>query len=421
MKCLTKAIVSTVVGVAFLLIAGAPAQAAPLSMSIDNAVLDLGGLTGVRAIDPTLDPPDPPATLTGDLTGNDVNIPKEGFVFPTKTAEVQPGLPAEIDMEANEDLVGTFDAGSGELSIEVSLKATVAVFGATCVISPIQLELSTDNARPYLGEPFGSGIEGDGVLSAAWTGLPPVTGGGLCGTVAGLIAGPGGIAMSHGVYDFKTCESMPSDPRCEGDPVPTAAPKITAAPPATTSSDVASFSFSKGDGETVEPTGFECSLDGGAFAACNSGNKTYTGLTQGTHTFQVKAVTSGGAGPVADHKWTVNKGGPGEGSAKFGALKAKPKSKKVKRGKAVVITTKVKNVGDAAASGVKVCVKAPKKLVKVKKCVTRGNLPAGATATMKFKVKVKPKARKKANVKLTFKATGKGLAAKTARTTIRVG
>ncbi|MBN8866995.1 MAG: hypothetical protein J0H98_05540 [Solirubrobacterales bacterium] len=398
-------------------------------MSIDNAILDLGGLSGVRAIDSDLS--DPPATLAGDLTGNTVNVPKAGFVFPTKTTEVSPGITANIDMEANSDITGTFDSGTGEISIDASLKATVAVLGSNCVISPIELTLSSSNAHPYLGQAFTSGIEGNGVISASWTGLPPVTGGGSCGVVAGLIAGPGGIAMSHGVRNFQTCDTDPGNPLC-GVPIvkPTAAPKIVTSPPASTTADVASFSYQKGDGETSAVTGFECVLDGGAPQACgsgDSGSKTYTGLAEGSHTFQVKATNEGGAGPAETYTWEVAKTPPPPLTAKFGALSVKPKAKKVKRGKRVTIVAKVRNTGDGAASGVKICVTAPKKLVRVKRCVNKGALAAGATATAKFKVVVNRKAKKGRKAALRFVATGKdvtsgnALAKKSAKAVVRIG
>jgi len=51
------------------------------------------------------------------------------------------------------------------------------------------------------------------------------------------------------------------------------------------------FSFAGSDNAGV--AGFECSLDGAAFAACAS-PKTYGGIPRGTHTFQVRAVDSNG-------------------------------------------------------------------------------------------------------------------------------
>src|SRR6185369_14424674 len=40
--------------------------------------------------------------------------------------------------------------------------------------------------------------------------------------------------------------------------------------------------------------GFQCSLDGVAYSACNSGSQSYSSLADGTHTFDVKATDNAG-------------------------------------------------------------------------------------------------------------------------------
>ncbi|HTU16413.1 MAG TPA: hypothetical protein VMF31_14595 [Solirubrobacterales bacterium] len=106
------------------------------------------------------------------------------------------------------------------------------------------------------------------------------------------------------------------------------------------------------------------------------------------------------------------------GGAKL-ALISSPKTIKVKRGKKGSVAAIVVNAGGKSASGVKVCVKAPK-TVKVKKCQTVGGLGSGATSTKTFKVAVKKKAKKGKKISLNFTASGSGLASKGAKATIAV-
>ncbi len=85
-----------------------------------------------------------------------------------------------------------------------------------------------------------------------------------------------------------------------------AAPDITTDLDALTNSTGANFSFSDSPF-----TSFECSLDGAAFAACDGGTASYTGLDDGSHTFAVHAVDSIG-GTTADQTftWTVDTTAP---------------------------------------------------------------------------------------------------------------
>ena len=86
------------------------------------------------------------------------------------------------------------------------------------------------------------------------------------------------------------------------DLTPPAAPTITDKPAAWTNSTSASFSFSGGE----VGGSFTCSLDGGAYEACDS-SKTYTGLEEGSHTFDVKQVdAAGNSGDAATLSWVVD-------------------------------------------------------------------------------------------------------------------
>ena len=78
---------------------------------------------------------------------------------------------------------------------------------------------------------------------------------------------------------------------------------ITSSPAANSNATSVSFSFTASDAGP----GFECRLDGGAFADCTS-PKSYAGLTEAAHTFEVRAEDAAGnvdATP-ATHAWTVD-------------------------------------------------------------------------------------------------------------------
>ena len=78
---------------------------------------------------------------------------------------------------------------------------------------------------------------------------------------------------------------------------------ITAGPVDPTNSTSASFSFTS----TEAGSTFECKLDGAAFAACTN-PQSYTGLTAGSHTFQVHAIDPAGNvdATAASRSWVVD-------------------------------------------------------------------------------------------------------------------
>lgn len=85
--------------------------------------------------------------------------------------------------------------------------------------------------------------------------------------------------------------------------------KITGFPDKRTQSQSASFSFEASDlGSGVKE--IQCSLDGGAFAACVTG-KSYSGLVGGSRVFAVKAVDNAGKeSGVASYAWFIDRAKP---------------------------------------------------------------------------------------------------------------
>ena len=78
------------------------------------------------------------------------------------------------------------------------------------------------------------------------------------------------------------------------------------------SSSSASFSFSGTDNVTVAGNlAFECKLDGGSFTVCSSGQN-YTGLSDGSHSFEVRAIDeANNIDPTpASFTWTIDTTAP---------------------------------------------------------------------------------------------------------------
>jgi hypothetical protein len=86
--------------------------------------------------------------------------------------------------------------------------------------------------------------------------------------------------------------------------VDTTAPNTTigSGPAATTTDTSATITFSASEADVV----YQCRLDGGAWTWCVS-PRSYTGLTVGTHTFEVRALDpAGNADPTpAVHSWSI--------------------------------------------------------------------------------------------------------------------
>ncbi len=86
---------------------------------------------------------------------------------------------------------------------------------------------------------------------------------------------------------------------------------ITANPTNPSTSTSGSFSFTGDDGGGSGVASYHCQLDGGGFSTCTS-PQNYSGLAEGSHTFQVRAVDGvGNSDPTpASYTWVVDTTGP---------------------------------------------------------------------------------------------------------------
>ena len=87
--------------------------------------------------------------------------------------------------------------------------------------------------------------------------------------------------------------------------VDTAAPTVTIVnrPTNPSNSAAAAFTFTASEGSP------QCSIDGGAFAACTS-PRNYTGLADGSHTFTVRSADALGNTGMASYTWTIDTAAP---------------------------------------------------------------------------------------------------------------
>jgi hypothetical protein len=139
---------------------------------------------------------------------------------------------------------------------------------------------------------------GDGGASELLTAATPITAGGHDLYFSIFDQGDHGWdtgAMVDDLHVFTTA-ICPVGAFQPNEPAPLA-PVVTAVPPNLSAS--APFGFEAQSGDTHANT-FECSIDGGPWVTCASGADVAAGLTDGAHTFQVRAINSiAVAGPPA--------------------------------------------------------------------------------------------------------------------------
>ncbi|HEX3432622.1 MAG TPA: hypothetical protein VHT25_01005 [Solirubrobacteraceae bacterium] len=92
----------------------------------------------------------------------------------------------------------------------------------------------------------------------------------------------------------------PPKPPVQPDPP---APAITARPADPTNQTSAHFAYADGQSGVA----FQCQLDGSSFSSCPTGGVTYPGaLSQGSHTFKVRAIAGTKTSATSSYGWTVD-------------------------------------------------------------------------------------------------------------------
>jgi hypothetical protein len=113
---------------------------------------------------------------------------------------------------------------------------------------------------------------------------------------------------SDGLFAATRESTTPPELVLQLGPPDTAPPNTTlTSSPGATSGPAVEFAFTSSENGST----FECSLDSSPMAPCTS-PKSYTGLTDGSHTFAVRAIDpAGNVDPTpATHTWTVDSSGP---------------------------------------------------------------------------------------------------------------
>ncbi|HRE87714.1 MAG TPA: MopE-related protein, partial [Myxococcota bacterium] len=145
-----------------------------------------------------------------------------------------------------------------------------------------------------------------------------VVGQGACERTGSFMCTAGGVVcdISAGVPSPEVCDGVDND--CDGSVDEGVVGSICqrkdtailSAPSAVTAARSASFTFH--DPLDASATAFQCSLDGGAWVRCDGGAISYSGLSDGDHSFLVRSVGPDGAvdSTPAFHAWRVDQGQP---------------------------------------------------------------------------------------------------------------
>ena len=190
---------------------------------------------------------------------------------------------------------------------------------------------------------------------------------------------------------------------------------IATGPVGTITTNQATFTFAGNPAEDTAKVQFW--IDGEPYADCAS-PKTFTGLSDGSHTASFRAEdATGNQDPTPVTRiFTVDTSvdptvDPPVGKAEIGTVKVKGPAK-VKKGKKVTYRVKTSNTGNAEATDVRL--KISGKGVSFRR--SAGSIAAATTKTIKLELKPK----KSGKVKIAFKVTSENAGGKTVKKKIEI-
>jgi Bacterial Ig domain len=210
------------VALSALAVGASVASADPLSMTFTEARANVG----VQLSDAALFEAPEVAPLqaqidpgSGSIAAGDLQVPEfSTFITDPVSAEVS------VDFEIGV-IAGSFNQGTGALSLSGEAGGTLTANGWECTVAtiPSVLTLSTagnsGGANPRAGSTFSTGLTGAGAIAGQWTSMSatPVSPDDteVCEVVEERIEGPGGVWLDQA-----------------GDSVPPSAPQLTSTDPA---------------------------------------------------------------------------------------------------------------------------------------------------------------------------------------------
>jgi|GEM_PF-4230942 len=267
-----------------------------------------------------------PPTMAGTVAANgDINVPAENLNFDELEMALT-DLPLVgdvtlgIKISAPQDITGNVDPATGETSLDIKLSvkirrisgSSLADVGNNCYVGnpsqpvggngPIWVKPSTSVGPDEGAEP---GFSLGGIPYNAATGEFRVADktfyvpgqNGCSGLAASMVNEQVGIPSASGnnVAELQVVMNPA--------PISTATINIVDKPAAATNQTNANFTFT-----TNVPSGltYECQLDGGPWNNCDSLSASYSGLADGSHTFNVRARIGETPAGEASYSWTID-------------------------------------------------------------------------------------------------------------------